>query len=188
MCNDMPDLNPGSILLVIVAAAFTAAAAVWDMRQRRIPNALTLPVFVAGLIYQAFHGQSGLIDAGLGFAVGFGTLFILWLIGGGGGGDTKLMGALSVWLGFQMTLFVLIISTVIVVLMAGGSMVWSTVTGKRSRNTRQHPDDKQQQSGPRKQKVRESVGDKKERRVVAYALPVALATWLVLLWNLPSLP
>lgn len=181
----MSDLSPGSILLVIVAAAFTAAAAVWDIRQRRIPNALTLPVFVAGLVYQAFHGRAGLIDAGLGFAVGFGTLLILWLIGGGGGGDTKLMGALSVWLGFQMTLFVLIISTVLVVLMAAGSMIWSAATGKRTR-ARKHPDDEQRQSDRRKQKRRES--EKKERRVVAYALPVALATWVVLLWNLSRLP
>lgn len=94
----MPELSVASLVLVVVVAAFTAAAAVWDIRERRIPNKLTLPVFFAGWIYQAvFHGWSGLGDAGLGFLVGFGVLFALWMVGGGGGGDVKLMGALSVW-------------------------------------------------------------------------------------------
>ena len=136
----MPDLSPGSILLVIVAAAFTSAAAVWDVRERRIPNKLTLPVFAIGLVYQAFYGWSGLVDAGSGFLVGFGTLFVLWMIGGGGGGDVKLMGALSVWLGFEMTLLVLIVSTLIVVVVTVGTMVWSGVTGHHGKTGRKHPD------------------------------------------------
>jgi prepilin peptidase CpaA len=188
----MPDVSPDSILLVTVAAAFTATAAVWDVRQRRIPNKLTVPVFGVGLVYQAFHGWSGLADAGLGFLLGFGTLFVLWMIGGGGGGDVKLMGALSVWLGFQMTLLVLIVSTVIVVMVTGGYMIWSVLTGNFRKTARQHlatgkdkPTKRQQR---KREKEGESVAEKQDRRVMAYAVPVAVATWMVLIWKLPDLP
>ena len=92
----------GNWVLAAAMVAFTAVAAGWDLREKRIPNKLTLPVFFAGWIYQAvYHGWGGLADAGLGFLVGFGVLFVLWFIGGGGGGDVKLMGALSVWMGFR---------------------------------------------------------------------------------------
>ena len=75
----MPQLSVGSMVLILVASLFTAAAAVWDMRQRGIPNALTVPVFLAGWVYQGvFHHWAGLADAGLGFAIVFGTLFIVF--------------------------------------------------------------------------------------------------------------
>ena len=48
----MSDLSTGSLVLVAVAAVFTTVAAVCDLRTRRIPNKLTLPVFFAGWIYQ----------------------------------------------------------------------------------------------------------------------------------------
>jgi len=188
----MPDVSPDSILLVLVVAAFTAAAAVWDMRHRRIPNALTLPVFGLGLVYQAFHGWSSLADAGLGFLLGFGTLFVLWMIGGGGGGDVKLMGALSVWLGFRMTLLVLIVSTVIVVMVTGAGMIWSVFTGNFRKTARKHLATGKEKPTKRQRKKAEKEGEtveeKLERRVMAYAVPVAIATWMVLLWKLPELP
>lgn len=178
----MPTLSFGSILLVIVVSLFTAAAAVWDQRYRRIPNALTVPVFLAGWIYQAaFHGWSGLGQGALGFALGFGMLFILWLIGGGGGGDVKLMGALSVWLGFHLTLLVVILSTVLVV---GGTFAAVIVEAIRRKPTTEAP------LGGSASKAGQ--GDKIEatpqRRIMAYATPVFVATWLVLIWKLPTLP
>lgn len=175
------DLSFGSIVLVIVAAAFTAVAAIWDLRTRRIPNALTLPVFAAGWIYQiADRGWVGLGDAGAGFLLGFGLLFVLWMIGGGGGGDVKLMGALSVWLGFRLTLLVLVASTLLVIVITMGVIVWSAVV-RGMRSTR----DKQSRSQPA------SAGPQavaaRQRRILPYAVPVALATWLVIGWKLPTL-
>ena len=184
----MPELSLDSVVLVTVAAVFTAAAAVWDVRERRIPNNLTLPVFAVGLIYQAFHGWAGLADAGLGFLVGFGTLFVLWMIGGGGGGDVKLMGALSVWLGFRMTLLVLIVSTLIVVIITGGYMVWSVFTGNFRKTAKKHLATGKEDQTKRQTKKGETVAEKKDRRVMAYAVPVAVATWMVLIWKLPTLP
>jgi prepilin peptidase CpaA len=179
----MSDLSIGSILLVAVVSLFTAAAAVWDHRYRRIPNALTVPVFLAGWVYQAvFHGWSGLGHGALGFALGFGMLFILWLIGGGGGGDVKLMGALSVWLGFHLTLLVVILSTLLVI---AGPLVAVLVGLARGTPSREHVRHRSTATAGEKTNGGEAPP---QRRIMAYATPVFVATWLVLLWKLPTLP
>jgi prepilin peptidase CpaA len=184
----MPQLSLGSFILILVVSLFTAAAAVWDMRQRRIPNALTVPVFLAGWIYQGvFHHWAGLADAGLGFAIGFGTLFILWITGGGGGGDVKLMGALSVWLGFHLTLLVVIVSTALVLVFTIAAIAWSFARGNGHEATQMVLGGGTDSAPGRKSKP-ETVEQRKERRIMAYALPVAVATWLVLVWKLPTLP
>lgn len=191
----MPELTIELIIFLVGVGLFTLATAFTDLRERRIPNALTVPAFVAGLVYQAaFHGWAGLTDAALGFLLGFGTLFILWIIGGGGGGDVKLMGALSVWLGWNRTLLVLILSTVLVVIGTGVVLVWNMVT-QGARRTKQQflaPDESASGKSGRKksrkttpEQAREAeAASRKERRVMAYAIPVALATWLVVLWKL----
>ena len=185
----MSDLSPASIVLVVVAALFTAAAAVWDIRQRRIPNKLTLPVFALGWIYQAvFHQWEGLADGGLGFLLGFGTLFVLWVIGGGGGGDVKLMGALSVWLGFHLTLLVIIASTVFVIVVTGGYLVWSVFSGNFRKTAKKHLATGKEKKTKRQARKRETTEEKQGRRVMAYALPIAVATWMILIWKLPTLP
>ena len=181
-------LSLASTVLVVVVGLFTAAAAVWDWRFWRIPNKLTLPTFVLGWIYQgAFNGLPGLGDAALGFLVGFGVLFVLWMVGGGGGGDVKLMGEHSAfWLGFRLTLLVLILSTILVIVGTGSIILWSILT-KGFRGTQ----DKYLATGKTKkgeQPKAETVQDRQRRRVMGYAVPVAAATWMVMLYKLPTLP
>jgi prepilin peptidase CpaA len=181
----MFELSLGSTILVLVAAAFTAAAAIWDLRTRRIPNTLTLPVFFAGWVFQAVdRGWAGLGDAGLGFLLGFGILFVLWIVGGGGGGDVKLMGALSVWLGFRLTLLVMVASTLLVLMITFGIVIWSFLNRGLMRSRQKYlatGKDKQAAAVP------ETLEQKRERRLLPYAVPVALATWLVIAWKLPTL-
>lgn len=184
----MFDLSPQSWLLVLAVGLFTAIAAVWDWRYWRIPNKLTLPTFALGWIYQAsFHGWSGLADAGLGFLCGFGVLFVLWIVGGGGGGDVKLMGALSVWLGFTLTLNVLIASTLMVIFGTAAVMTWSMITAGFRRTQEQYlATGKSVAKG--QPAAKETIEQRKQRRVMGYALPVAVATWVILLYQLPTLP
>jgi prepilin peptidase CpaA len=164
-------------VLVVAMVAFTAIAAGWDLREKRIPNKLTLPMFFAGWVYQiAFHGWYGVLDGMAGFAIGFGVLFILWFIGGGGGGDVKLMGALAVWMGYHLTLLVLVASTVAVVMITMGVVGWG-VLNRGMRKTQQRL----------KGKVGETRAEKQARRILPYAVPVAVATWLVLAWKIPAL-
>jgi prepilin peptidase CpaA len=180
------------ILFLVAVGGFTLAAAISDSKFRRIPNKMTLPMFLAGLVFQiGFNGWSGdgsLAGAGLkssllAFLIGFGTLFVLWIIGGGGGGDVKLMGALSVWLGFQMTLRVLIGSTLVVMFATVGVMIWSVIMpGPRKAKRKYLATGKDDEKG-KKQKA-ETVEQKQQRRIMAYAIPVAVATWSVVMWGL----
>lgn len=181
----MLELSLQQLVLLCSVGLFTLAAAFCDYRARKIPNRLTLPMFGVGWVYQlSFFGFSGLADAGLAFLLGFGVLFILWMIGGGGGGDVKLMGALSVWVGFRMTLLVLVASTLIIavstVCILAGSLLIRGIWGTKKRYLAENAAKKSSQSF-----AGETAQDRRKRRVMAYAIPVAFATWAVMLWKLP---
>ena len=183
----LPEMSVQLIVFLICVGAYTLAAAIWDIRIKKIPNKLTLPVFGLGLVYQVVFNQvDGLLAAGAGFAAGFGLLYILWMIGSGGGGDVKLMGALGVWLGGKLTLMVLVGSTLmaavgtffVIVFKATTHGVWASkdrylATGKLKKGEK-----------PKK----ETLEQKQKRRTMGFAPPVALATWLVVAWQIPSFP
>jgi prepilin peptidase CpaA len=90
---------PPSVSAVSVIA-LVLAAAVCDLRTRRVPNALTLG---AGAVALAVHGTVGgwpaLGAATLGLAAGVALFFPLYALGGMGAGDVKLLGAIGAWLG-----------------------------------------------------------------------------------------
>lgn len=151
-------------MLAVLVFAYTATAMVTDLRARRIPNWLTVSSLVCAL---AFHGitggWSGLGHSLGGFAVGFGFLLVLWLIGGAGGGDVKLTGALGAWLGASTTLIVLLISTPLALFMTIGFTAWKKMSSTSE----------QKQSQP-----------SMLRRGVPYAVPIALSCWGILLLKL----
>ena len=180
------NLTTHDIVTIIAAGLFTLAAAMTDLRFRKIPNKLTVPFCIAGLIFQiAMAGWPGLKDALLGFTVGFGILFILFAVGGGGAGDVKLMGALSVWLGWKKTLFVLIFSIVFVLFGTIVSMAYSVSTRGFSRSVRKYfrKENSENERGTAKLHPLEQ---RKRRRIMPFAIPVALATWFVMIWQLPK--
>jgi len=167
-------------LFAVFVGTFSLAAVWCDTRTRKIPNALTLPMFALGWVYQGwFFGLDGLLSAALAFAVGFGTLFLLWLMGSGGGGDVKLMGALAVWLGLTPTILVLVFSTVLVLL---GTVVTVGAHLLRRGFTRTV-----QRYSRSKTTVATEGDERVNRRVMAFAIPVALATWVLMLTKLPPL-
>src|SRR5262245_28491734 len=80
--------------------AMCGVAAVWDVRWRRIPNWLTLPLIMTG-VARSFPAGS-MITAGqavAGIAVGFALAFVLFALGALGGGDVKLLAGIGAWLG-----------------------------------------------------------------------------------------
>ena len=88
---------PGTQLAALSVAAI---ACVFDLRTRRIPNWLTFGAAAAGLGYHlATGGASGLGESAGGWAVGVALLIAPYALGGMGGGDVKLVGALGAWLG-----------------------------------------------------------------------------------------
>ena len=81
------------VLLAAVAAAF------WDWRTGRIPNLLTLPLFLAGLLWSTWYGGASGLFGAMGSAMLLALpCFLLFLFAGGGAGDVKLLGALGAWL------------------------------------------------------------------------------------------
>lgn len=165
------------IIFAVFVGSFSLAAAWCDFRRRKIPNRLTVPMFVLGWLYQGyFFGGSGLLDGLAAFGVGFGVLFLLWMMGSSGGGDVKLMGALSVWLGLRMTILAVIFSSVLVLLGTFVLVGWNLMRGGFSR-TRERFAGSADSPGD----------DLSRRRVMAFALPVALAVWVLMLLKLPPL-
>ena len=185
----MPELSLQLVVYLVSVVVFTASAAVFDARVKKIPNKLTLPFFGMGLLYQlAFHGlgegvaRPGLIGAAAAFAAGFGMMWVLWMIGGGGGGDVKLMGALSVWIGFKATCLVLVFSTIFVIAGTIGVMAFGVLTHGMYRTKEIYLASGESPNGLRP--AAETAVQRQSRRIMGYAPPVALATWLVVAWNL----
>jgi prepilin peptidase CpaA len=176
----MDSWSVSQVMFVAAVVVVTAVALYTDLRWARIPNALTLPFFALGWIYRVWAYWDtlgpGLIDALQGFALGFGTYFVLWIVAGSGGGDVKLMGALSVWLGFKLTLWVIVVSTVLVAI----DLMFVTLyriarfgvgSLRRQDSSDRNADAKEHRGG--------AAAD--QRRRLRFAVPLALATWLVLL-------
>jgi prepilin peptidase CpaA len=84
--------------LMFVGAALLCAgiASVLDLRERRIPNFLTLPAMAAGcMLHFAIGGWRGLGDSALAGLIAGGLFLVFYLAGGMGAGDVKLMAAVG---------------------------------------------------------------------------------------------
>ena len=161
----------------------TAAAMISDLRFRRIPNGLTVSAFIGALVFHgATAGWAGLGQALLGFGTGFGLIFLLWLIGGSGGGDVKLMGAVGAWLGPKLTFWVLAVSAVLVSVIGLGILIVAMAVRGPTKFREQHLSVETKTKKPKKGQTENQ--RRSERRLMPFALPVALGTWMILGWQL----
>jgi prepilin peptidase CpaA len=171
----MKELN----LLQIFVAALVLTAGVWDVRTRRIPNALTFSAAIAGLI---FHGVTGgWTGAGwslAGWFVGAALFFPFFALRGMGAGDVKLLAAVGAWLFPAQAVLAALLTSI-----AGGVIgvavalnhrylttalwnVWTLLTHWRVAGIQPLPDVTLDEArGPR----------------LAYAVPIAIGT-MVTLW------
>jgi prepilin peptidase CpaA len=116
-------VNDLAAVPVIVALAAVLVAAATDIWKFKVYNALTLPLLLSGLIY---HGwRLDLANSILGVLFGFAALIVLYVIGGMGGGDVKLMAAVGAWLGLKLTFYVFIASSLAAGVYALGLVVWN---------------------------------------------------------------
>lgn len=99
------------MLSAIVICTVATIAAVWDLRTTRIPNFITLPVFLAGLVYSFLTER---ILSSVAAVVVTGTVFVIGFLRGGlGGGDVKLMAAVAAWGGFPFAIMTLMITGIV---------------------------------------------------------------------------
>lgn len=87
-------------LIPALAGAVAVAAAITDVRERRIPNRITYPSMMAGLALQAaVHGWRGLLLGLEGGLIFGGVFFLFHLVRAMGAGDVKLAAALGCIIG-----------------------------------------------------------------------------------------
>ncbi len=89
--------------LLLIFPAFMILGGVFDMLTMTIPNRISL-ILVGSFLFVAIAAGLSPQQIGMHLAVGLGVLvvtFILFAIGGFGGGDAKLIAASSLWMGFD---------------------------------------------------------------------------------------
>jgi leader peptidase (prepilin peptidase)/N-methyltransferase len=121
-----------------VYAAFGLGLGAIDMRNRLLPDVMTVPFFLCGIVFNYFGFWTDFYDSfysgifGYVFLYGINAIF-LWLRGrdGIGGGDFKLVAGLGAWFGFESLLIVILLACFTGLLFAGLLYVIRSVTGVR---------------------------------------------------------
>ena len=162
-------------IFVGLVGVYTALAAVVDIRLHRIPNYLTVPTALLGLSFHSFISDWGTLTSLAGFAVGFGLLLLPWLLGGGGMGDVKLLAALGTWLGPTYMLVAFVASIFLAALIALGVLAKVACTKGAATAKRNYLSTGNGDQGNRTKR-------RKRMRVVPFAVPVAMSTWILLGW------
>lgn len=111
-----------------VALCAAAFGAVWfDVRERRLPNALTVGAFAAAMLLRTPLGLDALWGGLLGALLAFALALPFFLVGGLGGGDVKLLAAVGAFLGPRDLWFALFVMA-----MVGGVMAILVIVKNRA--------------------------------------------------------
>ncbi len=96
------------------AVLLCCLAAYWDLRHRRVPNALTLPaVGIALALHGATHSGQGLLLSLAGALAAAAPVLPGFVMGFTGGGDVKLLLAVGAFLAFPAALYVALLSLIL---------------------------------------------------------------------------
>jgi Flp pilus assembly protein protease CpaA len=179
----------GVLLLLLVIAALI------DLRRLVVPKWLSLTTLTLGVTWNLVRGAwlgsqdlqtwwlgangawigaaDGFLFTLAGFLTGFGIFFFMWIMGACGGGDVKIFAALSAWVGPYISLWIMVLSTVILILLLGLKLGAAFLIQSPKAPTPRAAD--KNGKAPRAR-------DPRLARGVTYALPLALATALALFW------
>jgi Flp pilus assembly protein protease CpaA len=135
------------LVVILALASYT------DERYTKVPKWITIPAFFVGLVVSLLRGIwlashdrpvwilgnggvvlgaiDGLLFALAGVVVGFVTFFVIWILGGCGGGDVKLFAALGAWVGPYLSLLNLLASLVLLMLCFLAVIAYRLLSGRR---------------------------------------------------------
>ena len=91
-----------AVATILAACGLLAASMVFDVRRRRIPNAIPAALLALFLVHATLGGTESIRGLWMNLAVGAGLLaagFALYLGRGFGAGDAKLIAVAGVWAG-----------------------------------------------------------------------------------------
>jgi len=115
------------VVIALAVATFT------DLRSRRIPNWLTLPLLVAGLAAGgAVDGLPGLARSAAGAGLAVVLLVAFCFLRGMGWGDLKLCAAVGAWVGPGQLAFALVATGIAGGLMAMAALLRPGVAGRKA--------------------------------------------------------
>ena len=101
------------VIALGIAVAGSTAAAIVDLRTRRVPNALTMSMAAAGMALAVMRaGPMGLAVAVAGFVLGAVLMLPGHVLGGTGAGDVKLLAASGALLGPAPTFYAFVATAI----------------------------------------------------------------------------
>jgi prepilin peptidase CpaA len=124
-----------SLWFLGTAALAGSAAAICDLRSRRIPNTLNLAIMaVALVVHGALEGWHGVVGSLLAALLAGGLFVVFFLSGGMGAGDVKLMTALGAVVGLANVASLLLATAIAGGLLAIGVAVAQHRLGRTVQN------------------------------------------------------
>jgi len=123
-------MQSSDVLVTAIVAVGMGAAAVIDLRTRRIPNLLTATLAAVGLgLAAAGFGRVGLGASMLGCLLGLAFMMPGHIFGATGAGDVKLLAAAGALLGPKDTIYAFLYTAV-----AGGVLAFAVAVARRRLN------------------------------------------------------
>jgi prepilin peptidase CpaA len=105
-------------------ALLTLTAAI-DVRARRIPNWLTIPMAATGLAQSLLASSHlGPWQSLAGIGAGFGLTFVMFFLRAMGGGDVKLFAGIGAWLGPVGVFHVFLVETLLGMMIVVAQAIW----------------------------------------------------------------
>ena len=188
------------VLFVTAITLFLVIASVIDARTLQIPKWLTIPLFVLGFfvnivrgtwlanqghpvwLFTSSNGLVGAVDGTLfalaGAVSGFAVFLLFWLARICGGGDVKLVASVGAWIGPELGMYVIAISTSLVCLWILVLFLTRFAGPLAFKNAKRPEASERPSKSGVKETGRPTSAGLRGRRI-SFSLPVAVATLIV---------